>query len=131
MTSPVLPCERDREADLDDYCDAMLRASDRVAEAVRTEDPAVLDRAIDDALRLPAPPGAPAAARVLIAALAVQVDTDVPWRERFAWTHDIAAVADPIPDPGPSSASYVSASACLDATTWGVAPSSNARKEAA
>lgn len=107
------------------FCEEMLRAADRVAEAARTEDPAVLDREVTEALRTFAPPGAPSAARTLIAALAVQVPTDVPWRKRFEWTFDIAAVSDPIPEPGPSSASYVSASACLEPVTWGIAPSSN------
>lgn len=112
------------------FYDEMLRASDRVAEAARTEDPVVLDREITDALATPTPPGAPSAALALIGALAVQVDTDVPWRERFAWTLEIDAVAGPIPEPGPASGSYRSASACFDGDTWGAAPTSSTRRAA-
>lgn len=116
--------------DIDFFFEEMLRASDRVAEATRTEDPAVLDREITEALRTLAPPGAPSAARALIAALAVQVDTCVPWRERFAWTLDIDAVAGRPADPGPSSGSYRSASACFGGDTWGAAPSSSTKAAA-
>ncbi len=116
--------------DLDDYLTSMLRAADRLANAMRTEDPDLIGRYVDEALHVPAPPGAPAGLRALIYALAVQVDTDVPWRERFAWTFDIAAVAGRPADPGPSSGSYVSQSAALDPVTWGAAPSSSTKAAA-
>lgn len=106
-----------------DYAEAMLRASDRIAEAVRTEDRDTIAAVIAEAVAVPPADGADPWMS-LVCALAVQVDVGVPWRERFAWTHDVAAVAPPIPEPGPSSASYLSASPCLDGSTWGVAPSS-------
>lgn len=60
-----------------------------------------------------------------------QVDTDVPWRERFAWTFDVAAAAGPPPEQRPSTASYLSASACFGGATWGTAPSSSTARSAA
>lgn len=111
-------------SDHTDYAEAMLRASDRIAEAVRTEDRDTIAAVIAEAVALPPADGADPWTS-LVCALAVQVDTDVPWRERFAWTHDVAGAAPPIPEPGPSSASYLSASPCLDGSTWGVAPSSS------
>lgn len=110
--------------DRDAYALAMLRHADRIADGMRTEDPATIHALIQAALASPAPTGEdPTTA--LVCALAVQVDTDVPWRQRFAWTHDVDAVAEPIVEPGPSTASYLSASPCLDGATWGVAPSSS------
>ena len=73
----------------DDYLTAMLRHADRLAIAHRTEDRSTIAAVLADALNEPALADAPPAWQALIHALAVQVDTDVPWRERFAWTLDI------------------------------------------
>lgn len=116
---------------LDDYFTAVLRAADRLANAARTEDPDVIERELARARSIDRPYGAPDVDTALLLAAVVQIDTDIPWRERFAWTFDIAAVAGRPADPGPSSGSYVSQSACFDPLTWGVAPSSNIRKAAA
>lgn len=118
-------------ADLDEYAAAMLRAADRVALAYRSEDPDTIAAVIEEAVTIPAPPGTPDPWQALVGALAVQVDVDRPWRHRFAWTLDVAAVAAPVPDPGPSSGSYLSASACLDGDTWGAAPSSSTLRRSA
>ncbi len=117
--------------DLDDYFASMLRAADRVAIAYRSEDRDTIAAVVQDALDVTVPDGAPDPWMTLVGALAVQVNIEVPWRERFAWTFDVAAATGPPPEPGPSSASYLSQSAALHGATWGVAPSSSTARSAA
>lgn len=90
---------------VDAFAHQMLAAADRIAQAHRTEDLTVIEREIAAALAIPAPPGGPDPVRTLIGALAVQIDTGVPWRERFAWTLDVAAVA-PVEPLRPSSGGF-------------------------
>lgn len=123
-TTPLRPVTPDAFAAL------MLAAADRVADAYRCEDPALIARIVGEAVAIPVPPGGPDPWHALVGALAVQVDTDVPWRARFAWTLDIAAVTPDAPERGPSSASYASASACLGGAEWGTAPPSSTRRSA-
>lgn len=88
-------------ASLAEYHHRILAAADRVADAVRTEDRDIITREITAAVCIPVPDGGPQPWTALVTALAVQVDTDVPWRERFAWTleipepDDIAGAASP------------------------------------
>lgn len=115
---------------LDDYFAAVLRATDRLANAARTEDPEVIERELARARATERPDSAPDVDTALLLAAVVQIDTDIPWRERFAWTFDIHTVAGRPADPGPSSGSYVSQSAALDPVTWGAAPSSSTKAAA-
>lgn len=86
---------------VDVYAHQMLVAADRIAQAHRTEDLTAIETEIAAALAIPAPPGIQPW-RVLVGALAVQVDTDTPWRERAAWTLDVRSV----PARAVSSAGY-------------------------
>lgn len=131
VTAPVLPCERDYAADLDTFMAAMARVSDRLVDAIRSEDPSTIAAIVTEARHTYTAPGMPDVAWGLIYALAAQVNPDVPLRERIAWTYDIAAVAGPIGEPGPSSASYLSQSAALDGARWGVHPASPTARSAA
>ncbi len=115
---------------LDDYFVSMLRAADRVVIAYRSEDRDTIAAVVHAALDVTVPDGAPDPWMALVGALAVQVNVEVPWRERFSWTFDVAAVAGRPADPGPSSGSYVSQSAALDPVTWGAAPSSSTKAAA-
>lgn len=70
-----------------------MLAADRIAWAVRAEDPEVIRAVIAAALAHEVPPGGPNPVYALITALAVQIDPETrPVRDRIAWTFDVEAI---------------------------------------
>jgi hypothetical protein len=93
-------------SELDAYHHAALFATDRLAQAMRTEDHETIAAVLADAKSIHVPAGAPDLMDTLLLGAVLQIDPDGPGlRERVAWSLDIDAIND-VPAHQRASAGY-------------------------